>query len=40
MTISWKPGDPDSLAQAIINNVQGDAQLVLDANVYTVRKLS
>jgi hypothetical protein len=37
--IHWRPGDPNVLAETIINNVRDeDMQLVLDGNTYVVRK--
>ena len=41
VAIHWNPGDPNYLAHAIIRNVTEDEmKLVLDGNVYLVRKVS
>jgi hypothetical protein len=39
--IHWRPGDPNALAQAIINNV-GDEEMTLDldSHTYVVRKVT
>jgi hypothetical protein len=36
--IRWSPGDPNALAHAIINNVQGETELILDGNRFFVRR--
>lgn len=41
VAIHWNPGDPNYLAQSIIRNVaEEDMRLVLDGNVYVIRKVS
>ena len=39
--IHWRPGDPNALAQAIINNVKDEEiTLDLDGHVFKVRQVS
>jgi hypothetical protein len=38
--IIWRPGDPNALAQAIINNVsEQDTQLILDGWKFVIRRM-
>jgi hypothetical protein len=37
--IIWRPGDPNALAEAIINNVsEQDTQLILDGWKFVIRR--